>query len=133
VLEILEKPREGRAPEEIAKDNLKLFYSNEFMQQNPKLINFAIQNMVKSPIDPKSFNRQARAIELFDTSDRLKSLDVPTLILHGMKDILVPPQNANILAELIPYSQVKLFSKSAHAPFVEEPDLVLKTIIKFLT
>ncbi|MFX0011334.1 MAG: alpha/beta fold hydrolase [Candidatus Hermodarchaeota archaeon] len=132
VVKILEKPRNGRDPEEIAEDNLKLFYSNEFMEKNTKLINFAIQNMVKSPIDPVSFHRQTKAIELFDSSDRLKKLEITTLVLHGMKDILVPPQNAYILAELIPHSQLKTFPESAHAPFVEEPDLVLRTIIEFL-
>lgn len=132
VVKILERSRKGRDPEEIAEDNLKLFYSNEFMEKNPKLINVAIQNMVKSSINPASFNRQTKAIESFDSSDRLRNLEIPTLVIHGMKDILVPPQNAYILAELIPRSQLKVFPKSAHAPFVEEPDLVLRTIIEFL-
>ena len=132
VLDIVAKPRKGRDLEEVAKENLKIFYSIEFMEEHPKLINFAIKNMVKAPLDPNSYFRQTKAIELFNTSNRLKDLKIPTLILHGMKDVLVPPQNANILAELIPNSQVKIFSQSAHAPFVEEPDLVLNAIIEFL-
>ncbi len=132
VLEILGKTRKGRDPEEVAKENLKLFYSIEFMENYPKLINFAIQNMVKAPLDSDSYLRQTKAIELFDTCNRLKNIKIPTLILHGMKDILVPTQNANILANLIPNSQVKIISKSAHAPFVEQPDLVLKAIFDFL-
>jgi len=132
VLDILAKPRKGRNPEEIAKENLKIFYSIEFMEKYPQLINLAIQNMIEAPMDPESYFRQTKAIELFDTCNRLKNLKIPTLILHGMKDVLVPPQNAYLLAELLSNSRVKIFSKSAHAPFVEEPDLVLKAIFQFL-
>jgi len=132
VLDILGRPRKGRDPEKIARESLKIFYSIEFIEKYPKLINFAIQNMVNAPLDPDSYFRQTKAIELFNTCDRLKNLKIPTLILHGLKDVLVPPQNANILAELMPNSQVKTFSKSAHAPFVEEPDSVLKAIFEFL-
>ena len=52
--------------------------------------------------------------------------------MHGKKDVLVPPQNAEILAKLITNSQIAWISESAHAPFVEEPNLVLNAIIEFL-
>ena len=132
VLDILGKPRKGRNPEEVAKENLKIFYSIEFLKKYPKLIDLATQNMIKTPMDPESYFRQTKAVELFDTCNKLKNLKIPTLILHGMKDILVPPQNAYLLAELLSNSQVIIFIKSAHAPFVEEPDLVLKAIFQFL-
>ena len=132
VLQIVNKQRIGRSPEEIAKEGLNIFYSNEFIKENPKLINFAIQNMIKKPLDPESYSRQTKAIESFSTCSRLKDLKLSTMIMHGMKDVLVPPQNAKILAELIPNSQLIVFNKSAHAPYVEEPDLVLNAIIKFL-
>ena len=132
VLDILGKPRKDRNPAEVAKENLKIFYSIEFIEKFPKLINFAIQNMVKAPLDPDSYFRQTKAIDLFNTCNRLKNIKIPSLILHGLKDVLVPPQNANILADLLLKSQVKIFPKSAHAPFVEEPDLVLKAIFEFL-
>ncbi|MFX1287990.1 MAG: alpha/beta fold hydrolase [Promethearchaeota archaeon] len=132
VLDILGKTRKGRNPEEIAKENLKIIYSIEFLEKYPKLINLAIQNMIKFPLDPDSYLRQLKAIELFNTCNMLKNLKMPTLIIHGMKDVLVPHENANILADLISNSQIKIFSRSAHVPFVEEPDLVLKAINEFL-
>jgi 3-oxoadipate enol-lactonase len=132
VLEILGKPRKGRDPEEVAKENLDIFYSIEFLEKYPKLITLSIQNMIKTPLDPDSYSRQTKAIGFFNTCNRLKNLKIPTLLLHGMKDVLVPPQNASVLANIIPNSRVIKFSKSAHAPFVEEPDLVLKAIFDFL-
>lgn len=132
VLQIVDKPREGRTIEEIAKETLTIFYSNKFIKKNPKLIEYAIQNMGKTPMSPENYERQTKAIESFNTCDKLKELKMSTLIMHGKKDILVPPQNAEILAELITNSQITWFNKSAHAPFVEEPNMVLKAIIEFL-
>ena len=52
--------------------------------------------------------------------------------MHGKKDVLVPPQNAKILAELIHNAHIKMFTESAHAPYVEDPDAVIKAIVEFL-
>jgi pimeloyl-ACP methyl ester carboxylesterase len=132
VLKIVYKPRTGRSQEEIAVETLEILYSTEFIMANPNLIDIAIQIMSKTPLDEESYFRQTTAIQSFNTCNRLKNLDIPTLILHGMKDVLVPPQNADILGDVISNSQKKIFSHSAHAPFVEEPDLVRRAIIKFL-
>ena len=132
VLQIVGKPRKGRTIEEIAEETLPIFYSNEFRKKNPKLIGYAIQNMAKTPMSPENYDRQTEAIESLNTCDKLKELKISTLIMHGKKDILVPPQNAEILGELIKNSQITWFYKSAHAPFVEEPNLVLDAINEFL-
>jgi pimeloyl-ACP methyl ester carboxylesterase len=132
VLEIVNKSRKGRSPEEIAIESLDILYSPEFIKSNPKLIDIAIKIMASTQMTEESYIRQVKAIELFDTSVKLKNLKIPTLILHGMKDVLVPPQNAQILADLIPNSKLRFFPQSAHAPFVEEPNSVQKAIIEFL-
>ena len=132
VLEIVDKARSGRAPIEIAKESLKIFYSPEFIENHPKLIDYAVQNMAKSQMQPINYEWQRSAIKSFKTCDRLKNIKIPTLIMHGAKDALVPPQNAKILAELIPNAHVKMFAESAHAPYVEEPDVVINAIVEFL-
>ncbi|MFX0077203.1 MAG: alpha/beta fold hydrolase [Candidatus Hermodarchaeota archaeon] len=132
VLEIINTSRKGRVPEEVAADSLEVLYSPEFITSNPKLINIAIKIMATTPITEESYIRQLKAIESFDTSTRLKNLNISTLIVHGMNDVLVPPKNAHILAELIPNSRVIIFPQSAHAPFVEEPNSIQKAIIEFL-
>ncbi|MHA1255012.1 MAG: alpha/beta fold hydrolase [Promethearchaeota archaeon] len=132
VLEIVDKTRSGRTPVEIAKESLKIFYSPEFIENHPKLINYAVQNMAKSQMLPRNYEWQTAAIKSFKTCDRLKNIKIPTLIMHGAKDALVPPQNAKILAELIPNANIKMFTESAHAPYVEEPDAVIGAMVEFL-
>ena len=132
VLQIIDKTRSGRIPIDIAKESLKIFYSTEFIENNPKLIDYAIQNMAKSQMLPRNYELQTAAIKSFNTCDRLKDIKIPTLIMHGTKDVLVPPQNAKILAELIPNAHIKMFIESAHAPYVEEPDAVIDAMVEFL-
>ena len=132
VLQIVDKTRSGRVPIDIAKESLKIFYSPKFIKNHPKLIDYAVQNMAKSQMLPINYEWQRNAIKSFKTCDRLKNIEIPTLIMHGAKDVLVPPQNAKILADLISNAQIKMFAKSAHAPYVEEPDAVIEATIEFL-
>jgi len=132
VLQIVDKTRSGKAPIEIAKESLKIFYSPEFIKNHSKLIDYAVQNMAKSQMLPRNYEWQRNAIKSFKTCDRLKNIKIPTFIMHGAKDVLVPPQNAKILADLIPNAHIKMFAESAHAPYVEEPDAVIEAIVEFL-
>jgi pimeloyl-ACP methyl ester carboxylesterase len=68
----------------------------------------------------------------FDSGDRLPYIKAPTLILHGKKDILVPPQNAPILNKAIPGSRLVYFENSAHV-LLEQTEEVLAAILDFLT
>jgi proline iminopeptidase len=52
--------------------------------------------------------------------------------MHGKKDILVVPENAEVLVNLIPGAKLKLFEKSAHSIYAEEPELFTKVILEFL-
>jgi pimeloyl-ACP methyl ester carboxylesterase len=132
VLEVIDKTRSGRASDEIAKESLKIFYSPEFIKDHPKLIDYAVKNMAKSQMLPINYEWQRNAIKSFKTCDRLKNVKIPTLIMHGAKDVLVPPQNAKILADLIPDAHIKMFTESAHAPYVEEPNAVIDAMVEFL-
>ncbi len=54
-----------------------------------------------------------------DAWDVLPEIAMPTLILHGDDDELVPPANAPLLASRIPRSRVHLFPGARHAYFEE--------------
>jgi pimeloyl-ACP methyl ester carboxylesterase len=56
---------------------------------------------------------------------------VPTLILHGKKDILLPVENAIIMAQRIPKAKLIIFENAGHA-LAEEMDKVISAILNFL-
>jgi len=58
----------------------------------------------------------------FDLRARLASLRVPTAILHGRHDRLLPLGNGEHLAAHVPGATLTVFEHSGHAPFLEEPE-----------
>jgi pimeloyl-ACP methyl ester carboxylesterase len=131
VLEILAADRSTLSPEEIARMSILLFFADDFIKKNPNVIERAIQQVLKAPISNEAFTRQLNAIMEFDTYDRLSRIKVPTLILHGKRDVLVPPENGSILAEAIPNAEVVYLKNSAHG-LVEETEKVIPVLLNFL-
>jgi 3-oxoadipate enol-lactonase len=64
---------------------------------------------------------QMRAITEHDTSARLPELGMPTLVLHGTLDQLLPVQNGRLIAELIPDARLEIFDGVGHLFFWEQP------------
>jgi 3-oxoadipate enol-lactonase len=65
---------------------------------------------------------QMRAIAAHDTSARLAAgLELPTLIVHGVADELIPVQNAHTIAGHLPAARLELFGEAGHLFFWEEP------------
>jgi len=67
----------------------------------------------------------------FNTYERLQKIKVPTLILHGRKDVEIPPENGSILAEAIPNAKLVYLEKSAHC-LAEEMKEVVSLLTEFL-
>jgi len=111
--------------------SIPLFLADDFISKNPNVVERAIQQVLKAPISNEAFRRQLNAIMEFDTYDRLSQIKVPTLILHGKQDVLVPPENGAILAEAIPNAEVVYLKNSAHG-LIEETEKVLPVLLSFL-
>ncbi len=69
---------------------------------------------------PKEFYRQCEAIEKFDVTDRLKEIKVPTLVLAGDRDTVVPIWTAKDMASKIHDAEFKVIWGSGHAIFFEK-------------
>lgn len=88
--------------------------------------------MTKSQISSESYNRQLKAIDDFDICEKLKIIKKSILVLHGLKDRLVLPQNSRVLANLIPDAKLVIFENSAHVPSVEERDKFVSHLMDLL-
>jgi 3-oxoadipate enol-lactonase len=64
---------------------------------------------------------QMQAIAGHNTSARLPSIELPTLVLHGTLDEMLPVQNGHLIAELIPDSRLEIFDGVGHLFFWEWP------------
>jgi len=65
--------------------------------------------------------------------ERLQKIRVPTLIIWGSEDKVIPIQHALIFHRQILGSQLQKITNTGHAPYVEKPSVVFDLIKKFLT
>jgi pimeloyl-ACP methyl ester carboxylesterase len=132
VLQALTADRSELSPEEIVRMTIPLLFTEDFIRKNRNFVELSIQQILRAPISDESFVRQLNAIMEFDTYDRLPHISASTLILHGKRDILVPPENAEVLAEVISSAKLIYFQNSAHG-LVEEMEKVVHVLLDFLT
>jgi len=132
IVQMMATPREV-SPEELVNDIIPLVYTEDFIKNNPDFIETYKQRMLKTPIPLDSYQRQTQATMSFSSGMRLKRIKAPTLILQGKEDVLVPPENAEVLAKRIPNAKVVLFDNAAHLLFQPDPERVNNTTIEFLT
>jgi len=59
-----------------------------------------------------------RGLDGFDITDRLWEIDVPTLVLGGTKDVVVPLARQRALAEGIPSSKFAMIDGAGHVGFL---------------
>ena len=118
-------------------DLLKLYpmiifgLTSEFVKENPDLAKLLLQQGTEHPTSQEGFRHQYDAVLGFDTQARLQQIKVPTLVLQGKKDRLVPPENGSILAKAIPNAKLVSLEKSGHM-LAEEMDEAIHTVTEFL-
>jgi 3-oxoadipate enol-lactonase len=65
---------------------------------------------------------QTRAVAEHDTSARLFELGMPTLVVHGTADRILPVENGHMVASRIGGSRLEIFEDVGHLFFWERPD-----------
>jgi pimeloyl-ACP methyl ester carboxylesterase len=108
-----------------------------FAERQPEMILEWLVYREQNLVDPLAYQAQlAVGLGLYSEEssfkDRLKNIRVPTLILFGEHDKVVPPGNAGLLAAEIPYSQVRILPGGGHFFPIEIPELAVAAILEFL-
>jgi pimeloyl-ACP methyl ester carboxylesterase len=122
----------GLSPEQILRKDMDIYFSDDYVLRHPEKIEefVEISSRYYQPAD--AFFRQFDACLRHDTGDRLSQVAVPTLIMTGDDDPLVPPENSHILKDLIGGAELVVFSDGRHCFFIESADLFNHKSVKFL-
>jgi 3-oxoadipate enol-lactonase len=67
---------------------------------------------------------QSQAAVAHDALDRLSTIDVPTMVIHGTADEMILVGNAELIAKTIPGARLELFDGAGHLFWWEDPDRV---------
>jgi pimeloyl-ACP methyl ester carboxylesterase len=95
------------------------------------------QNLVRARqmgIPRGAIARQLRCLARHDVPQTPEyRITVPTLVLAGEHDVLIPACYARQMADEIPGSEFAVIPSCGHNPFVEQPEAVLPLITEFLS
>jgi len=118
------------------KNGLAVSTAPDWSEKNPEMIEEWVKWRVANPIDPAPYQAQM-AIgfglmpEAAAFENKLPRLNVPTLILFGAHDKVVPPDNASLLAEKISGSKVVILPNAGHFFPIEVAEAASRTITDF--
>jgi 3-oxoadipate enol-lactonase len=79
------------------------------------------------------YRGQLQAIRSWEAFSRLPQIRVPTLVIHGDCDRLIPTRNGEILAERIPGARLVLLPQAGHVFLTDQPEQSQTEIIGFLS
>jgi pimeloyl-ACP methyl ester carboxylesterase len=120
------------SPEEFKQRQFKLLFPDHFVAARSDKLERFWERVQRAPIPLAAFYRQIGAIQAFSTYDRLDQIQSPTLVLTGDEDILVPPQNSEILARRIPGARLEVFEGGGHGITGQFPERFCQVVEDFL-
>jgi pimeloyl-ACP methyl ester carboxylesterase len=126
---ITQAEEEGAAA--IASAMLPKMMSPKTYQSNPDLV-----NQVENIMTDTSVQGIIGALEGMksrpDSTPLLAEIDVPTLIVHGEEDQLIPPQEAQNMHTAIADSTVYLIPNAGHLLNLEQPERFNQVVKEFI-
>ena len=106
--------------------------SDDLYEREPDLVDRIVDWRLAGDATPAGREAQAAAVAAFDATDQLDEIDVPTLILHGTDDRVLPVGNTDLLADYLPHATVERVDGGPHLFFIERRDAVNPRIRSFL-
>jgi 3-oxoadipate enol-lactonase len=103
-----------------------------FMQKHMDVLLQLNQLSLQHPTPKHGMVRQMQAIQGHDTYERLPQIAVPTLVITGKEDGLVPPENSVTLAQRIPNADLTILSNASHLFNIELPETTVETVKGFI-
>ena len=125
-------------PEERMRRSVELTFGEKFRRENPEMMDLILDATLSGAVGvtpigagdggTAGFLGQVMAVAGWmgtgGAAVRLKDVNVPTLVLHGAKDLLLPVANGEILARDIPGARLRVWDEAGHALNAEYPDEV---------
>jgi pimeloyl-ACP methyl ester carboxylesterase len=103
-----------------------------FAERDPEAIDEFVEIARHRPMHVDAYLRQLAACRAHDVAARLGEIDVPTLVIHGDADPLVPIANGRFLAEHIAGAQLIVYEGVGHIPEVEVDERFNADLLAFL-
>lgn len=125
-------PTETLSVEQAMEMRHSVTYSPQFLKDNKPLLKQIQRWREQNPQPLYARGNQAAATVEFNVEEELGQVSVPTLIVHGTNDLIVPPQNAEMLADKISTSRLVLIEGGPHLTFIEYYEKFNNAVLSFV-
>lgn len=102
-----------------------------FYDVDDELLEWSIDMMLDCGAEV--MHRDFKTCEGFDVRDRLREIDVPTLVIVGAEDKLTPPDFNREIAENVPNGKYVEIEECGHLSMLEKPDEFNRAIQDFVS
>ncbi|HET7588940.1 MAG TPA: alpha/beta hydrolase [Solirubrobacterales bacterium] len=80
-----------------------------------------LQEQTRPGLSAPGFRDAMVSIAGYDTRERLPEIEIPTLVVWGLNDRIVPVEASLGYHRLIPRSRLEIFERTGHLPMLERP------------
>lgn len=122
--------RQRHTPEESFMRAARLLYGVS-LKDRPEAIEEVMHRRLRVRLSPVGARRQFEAVLKWSSLRRLPRIAVPTLVIHGDHDRLIPVGNGRIIARLIPGARLHVFKGAGHVYGTDHPEEHLEVITDF--
>jgi pimeloyl-ACP methyl ester carboxylesterase len=124
---------ESVSVEEAALAMTKVAVTPWFMQKHMDTLIELNKLSAVHPTPKHGMVSQMAAIQSHDTYARLPQISVPSLVITGKQDGLVPPENSVVLSRQIPNAELLILSNASHLFNIERPQTTVDSVTSFIS
>jgi pimeloyl-ACP methyl ester carboxylesterase len=115
---------------------LRMFVENSLGERGvrdlPELVEEIYAYRLEHAPSTEAWVAQATAGATFVDDDRVGQIEKETLVVIGGADVVVDPQNAHLLGELLPNARVEVIPDRGHLLVWEDSEALAQLMIEFL-
>jgi pimeloyl-ACP methyl ester carboxylesterase len=123
--------RESMPVEEGVWASIPYLYGAATLERGAERIAEDVERRLRLPPDRDGYRAQLDAAWAHDTASRLDAITIPTLVLHGTADRIVPFANGRRLAELLPAARFEALAGAGHHFVTDAPESA-DVVVRFL-
>lgn len=122
----------GEDPSNVYRRNAWFLYAEDTRTNHPERIEEDLHHRQLIPTRPPGYLGQLAAAMGHDAWEELAGVGVPTLVVHGTADMLIPVENGRLLAERIPGAELVEIEGAGHMLQSDALDEVRDAVLGFL-
>jgi 3-oxoadipate enol-lactonase len=115
--------RTSMSASDAARASVPFNYGPRCRHDHPDRIAEDLRLRLTNPFSERAYRAQMVAAALHNCHRRLKRIEVPTLVVHGSEDRMVPVANAEILAEGVAGASLRILETAGHLYSTEQPEV----------